>query len=130
MKFVAGTVALAHYYSSANKMSEFINDNTICVVLENRAREICVCKVNMAVLSTIEIYLLSDCHSYVETTMLLDSLAPDEVLLRDGTGESALTKKVGRHLQTSAGHVRILFISRQYFDQDRGYELLKKVKLR
>ena len=58
---------------------EFANSSTVCTVLENRSRDVCICKINMAQLSTIEVYLLSDCHSYIETMMLLESLAPDEV---------------------------------------------------
>lgn len=108
-------------------MGEFTNTSTVCAVLENRAREICVCKISMSHLSTIEIHLVSDCHSYVETMMLLESLSPQEILLRDGTSSSTLSKKVTRYVDTAGSDARILYISRQYFDQDRGYELLKHV---
>ena len=38
-----------------------------------------------------------------------------------------LSKKIERYSQTVNDKTRILFISRQYFDQDRGHELLKRV---
>ena len=97
--------------------------------------------------STLEVYVIVDCHSYAETLSLIDDIAPDEVMLRwkvtfcflqncltfqkkkqillhDGNKNNVLSKKIDAEMKDKS---RILYISRQYFDQDRGSELLSKV---
>lgn len=97
----------------------------VCVV-ENRAREVCIVKIDTTKLSTIELYLMSDTHSYTECVTTLRYFQPNEILLHDGTRGRVLSNKV---LENFPPHqdCRVVFISRQYFDQDRGADLLKKV---
>jgi hypothetical protein len=66
-----------------------------------------------------------DSHSYNETLMNLDCISPDEILLHDGSRNRVLSRKVEDRM--AASNSRVLFVSRQYFDQDRGAELLKNV---
>ena len=104
-----------------------IEGGTVIVsVIENRAREICIIKFDTANGSAIEIYLMTDSHSYNEALTTLSGLCPNEILLHDGCKNKTLSKKIEDSLGKTA---RVLFISRQYFDQDRGAEMLKKVVL-
>ena len=102
------------------------NDNNVIVVsvVENRAREVCICKIDNQEGSTLAIYLLSDSHSYNETVLTLQSIQPNEILLHDGARNRTLSKKI--ELECSED-TRVLYISRLYFDQDRGADLLKNV---
>lgn len=95
-------------------------------VVENRAREICVSKYDTTNGSVLEVYLLNDNHSYAETLSCLSNLRPNEVLLHDGCKQRVLSQKIEERMRDRDG-CRVLFISRQYFDQDRGSDLLKKV---
>ena len=116
----------------ASVVNENMNDNdyiieggtVIVSVIENRAREICIIKFDTANGSVIEIYLMTDSHSYNEALSTLSSLCPNEILLHDGCKNKTLSIKIEDSLGRTA---RVLFISRQYFDQDRGAEMLKKV---
>lgn len=60
---------------------------------------------------------VQDSQSYSKTIAALRVIEPDEILLHDGTRDRVLsTKIVGEfHGKTS----RVLFVSRQYFDQDK-----------
>ena len=56
----------------------------------------------------------------------LTNLRPNEILLHDGCKQRVLSKKIEERMREHTG-VRVLFISRQYFDQDKGADLLKQV---
>jgi len=92
-------------------------------VVENRAREVCISRMDTRNTTSIEIYTPCDNHAYTETLLLLSGLAPDEILLPDSQRQKTLTKKITTLFPTT----RVLFISRQYFDQDRGADLLNHV---
>jgi hypothetical protein len=101
-------------------------------VVENRAREICICKVDTVNVSCyqfvteqlsaglvtitasqnylLEILLLTDNHSYNEAMSAIRMISPDEILLHDGSRCGTLAKKVETECRDDA---RILYISRQ-----------------
>lgn len=112
--------------SGANGDENFdtVAGTVIVSVVENRAREICISKVDTTNGSVVEIYLMTDSHSYNEALSTLSNLSPDEILLHDGCKNRILSRKIEEHLGERA---RVLFISRQYFDQDRGADMLKRV---
>ena len=79
-----------------------------------------------------------DTHSYTECLTILRSLAPDEILLHDGTRGRILSTKILEIAPTISSSsssfehktttlTSVLFISRHYFDQDRGAELLRNL---
>lgn len=101
---------------------------SICSVVENRAREVCICKMDTSNRSMVELFLINDSHSYAETVQVLSSIQPQEILLQDGSQKKTLTQKiVALHSQIGDASTRVVFISRQYFDQDRGADMLKQV---
>jgi DNA mismatch repair protein MSH4 len=65
-----------------------------------------------------------DNHSYSETISTIIEISPDEILLHDGAHGKTLSLLIEQNCSNDA---RILYISRQYFDQDRGADMLKKV---
>lgn len=103
---------------------------TICCVVENRARETVV-----AVARSwwkIEVFTLVDNPTYGETTDLLAQLSPDEILLHGsscvGPNKSLLFRKIEAWRTTSSECCpEIRPVSRAYFDQDRGAEFLRRV---
>lgn len=69
-----------------------------------------------------------DGHSYSETLSLIDDLEPDEILLHDGSRTRVLSKKIEEaFVSREESYPSVLYISRQYFDQDKGAEMLKNV---
>ena len=99
-------------------------------LVENRARETCIVRLSTNNLSEAEVYLVADSHSYSETISTLQLLDPQEILLHDGRKNSVLSKKVEMHFGNAAcaaNPTRVVYISRQYYDQDRGAEMLKRV---
>eukprot|EP01035_Chromulina_nebulosa_P021418 gene21418-27744_t len=105
-----------------NKKSDEQDRSTIVIsVVESRAREVCICKINTSLRCIMEIYTLTDSHSYNETILTIHGIDPDEILLHDGCRNKTLSKRIEAECRDDA---RVLFISRQYFDQDRGADLL------
>lgn len=106
---------------------------TIVAIAENRARELCLCVMNTAVISSLEIYVVPDNHTYKETLGMLALIDPDEILLHDGTKDAVLSTKINGMFQANNGGeqvvvaARIVYVTRSLFDQDRGAELLKKI---
>jgi DNA mismatch repair ATPase MutS len=98
----------------------------IVAVVENRSRETCVAVLNTAHASLLEVTTLSDTQSYAQTMAHLQSLQPNEVLLHDGSRSRVLSLKIVEAFHRGEDG-RVLFVSRQYFDQDRGAELLRRV---
>lgn len=102
-----------------------LEGGTIIVsVVENRAREICISKFDTTNGSVVEIYTMIDSHSYNEAISTLTNINPNEILLHDGCKNRILSKKIEDRMSETA---RVLYISRQYFDQDKGADMLKKV---
>jgi DNA mismatch repair protein MSH4 len=109
-----------------NDNINFESNNTIVIsIVENRAREICISKLNTIDMSKIELYLTQDNHGYTETMSLINDLQANEILLHDGSKHRIIAKKIEEYSKDE--ELRILYISRQYFDQDRGADMLKKV---
>lgn len=74
-------------------------------------------------------YILTDSHSYSETISLVEELGPHEVLLHDGCKGSVLSMKVVETVDrmsadSQSDNCRVMYISRQYFDQDKGADML------
>ena len=57
--------------------------------------------------------------------MTLQNIEADEILLHDGARSRTLSKKVEQLCDINGS--RVLYISRLYFDQDRGADMLKNV---
>lgn len=94
-----------------SKYLEDIQDTIMISICENRAREICISKINTRNISILEIYLITDTHSYVETLDVLYDINPDEILINDSCKGNILTKKITETFN-SLNH-RIIYISRQ-----------------
>jgi hypothetical protein len=90
--------------------------NFIVSIVENRAREVCISSMDTQNTSLLAIYLIGDNHSYSEVVKTLRELDPSEILIHDGCRSKILTRKV-EHTFSEQEDVRIVFISRQYFDQ-------------
>ena len=100
---------------------------TIISVVENRAREICISKMTTGQAYKLEVYIFSDNHAYTESISIINSLDPSEILLHDGCKNRILSQKIEFITSTNTDSCRVIYISRQYFDQDLGAELLKKI---
>ena len=94
----------------------------VVCVCESRSREVCIATMRS---SELEVYVFADSHRYVETMSTLQTIDPDEILLHDGSRMTLLTKKIEalRH----EFETRIVYMSRAYFDQDRGSHELGKL---
>ena len=100
---------------------------TIVSVVENRAREICISKMTTGQTYKLELYIFSDNHAYTEAISIINLLNPSEILLHDGSKNRILSQKIEFITATNHESCRVIYISRQYFDQDLGAELLKKI---
>ncbi|CAM9831328.1 unnamed protein product [Pylaiella littoralis] len=98
---------------------------TVCALVENRARETCIAVINTSHFSVIQLSCIQDSQSYARTLAALQRVEPDEILLHDGTRGRVLSSKVVGAFHGDMS--RVLFVSRQYFDQDKGAELLKRL---
>jgi len=89
-------------------------EGVIVSVVESRAREVCIAR--MTNRAELEVYIFADSHSYVETTMTLQTLAPAEVLLSDSSRGSVLARKIEAELadarNRSQNAARTVYISR------------------
>ncbi len=100
-------------------------EGTIIVsIVENRAREVCIAKMNSKHTSLLEILLIVDSHSYTEVLTLIEDIQPHEILLHDGLKNSVLSTKIQ---EIFSNNISTFFISRQYFDQDKGADMLQSV---
>ena len=124
-------------YTSCNKKSQSNgNEETlraldiVCSVAENRAREVCLCVMNSQNRAILDVYLVNDHHGYAETLDLLEELQPSEILLNNRT-EGLLSMKIKEQYsgERHCANASIMMMSRQYFDQDGGAEMLGRVLL-
>lgn len=60
---------------------------------------------------------VQDSQSYAKTLAALQTIEADEILLHDGTRGKVLSTKVVGSFHGAVS--RVLFVSRQYFDQDK-----------
>ena len=109
-------------------MSVFnLNTSIVVSITENRAREICICSMELSNLSMMHVFIIIDNHSYTESLNILESLNPNEILIHDGCRDKILTNKIQSKYNNQREFTSVLYISRQFFDQNRGADLLKKV---
>ena len=105
-------------------------DQTIVVVVENRARETCIATMTLGVLS-VDFIICQDNAQYRDTLETLQLLDPDVCLLHGsacGLGNTTmLTCKIQELSKENDGRPVITPISRAYFEQDRGSEFLRRV---
>lgn len=69
---------------------------------------------------------IQDSQSYARTLAALQRVEPDEILLHDGTRGRVLSSKVVGAFHGDMS--RVLFVSRQYFDQDKVQQKLSKIR--
>jgi hypothetical protein len=114
---------------------------TIISIVENRAREVCLSRINLDTGFHVELYLLQDNHAFTETLALIDGISPNQILLHDGCRGRVLSKKIeetnakrnedeacrGMQYTEVDNTCRISYISRTYYDQNLGAEFLKRV---
>lgn len=110
-----------------DRADDCVDSTVVCCVVENRSREICIIRMNSKCLSDLDVYTMCDSHSYSETISTLQMLGPAELLLHDGRKGSVLSKKIEIQFGNAVVNTRVIYISRQHFDQDRGAEMLKHV---
>ncbi len=107
--------------------------SVVVAIVENRAREVCLSALSAEAGSQINAEIFQDSQSYAETLAHLVSLSPTEILLHDGARGRVLSLKITEaflstgHQLVSGPQTRVLFVNRQYFDQDRGAEMLKRL---
>ncbi len=104
-------------------------EGIIISVVESRAREVCLARMTRR--AEMDVYVFADSHSYVETLMTLQTIRPTEVLLPDSSRGSVLAKKIEAELTQSRQkykyNARVVYISRLYYDQDRGLSMLSSI---
>ena len=69
----------------------------------------------------LQLSCIQDSQSYTKTLAALQDVEPDEILLHDGTRGRVLASKIVGAFHGDRS--RVLFVSRQYFDQDKVYLL-------
>ena len=72
-------------------------DTIIISIVENRAREVCISKMNSKNTSVLEVLLIVDTHSYTEALALIEDIQPHEILLHDGLKSSVVIVKEKRN---------------------------------
>jgi DNA mismatch repair protein MSH4 len=151
------------YESTRNIVQSSMANHIVCAISENLARETCVCSLDAASPTAIQVSKQGNGLTYAETLAYLEILKPDEIVLNEGRRNSQLARKVlelfnrfsplhdeqvpvvdsnenqpinsnDRSKATSTtryGSVTsctvVKFISRSYFDQTKGAEILRRV---
>lgn len=127
------------------------SSHVLCAIGENLARETCVVSLDLSAPFLLTATKQSNGQSYSETVACLSVLCPHEVLMNEGRYHSPLARKVVGHFdlknqqqnQKQQNHqdenrkgskepsddeeTIVKFISRSYFDQTKGADLLKKL---
>lgn len=116
----------------------------VCAIGENLARETCVASVDAGSPICLQVSKQGNGQTYAETLGYLQILQPNEVLLNEGRKNSPLARKIVQLYenqipteQAEGFHgiaegveeepVVVKFISRAYFDQTKGAEMLAKL---
>lgn len=153
--------SVSFFQESNGDSSSRGSDVLVASVVENRAREVCMCRMNsrwvrlMPFCCLPAYFHLLTCHYHrsliwtcvlsltgtpttrqssryetfnlqrlISSALLLLLTMLLQILLHDSSRGSVLSRKIVNEFQQNA---RVVFISRQYFDQDRGAETLRKV---
>ena len=118
-------------YTNAQQAAQDNSTGVIVSIVESRAREVCIASLLGGAGADLQVFVFADSHSYVETSMTLQQLSPSEILLSDSSRGSVLAKKVETEVAISRrygqSNARVVYISRMYYDQDRGAEMLGNV---
>ena len=114
----------------------------VCAIGENLARETCIASVDAGSPISLQVSKQGNGQTYAETLAYLQMLKPHEVLLNEGRKNSPLARKIvqlyesqtpsnvspgGRLEDAAEEHPVVKFISRSYFDQTKGAEMLAKL---
>ena len=120
----------------------------VCAIGENLARETCIASIDAGTPVCLQVTKQGNGQTYAETLAYLEMLKPHEILLNEGRKSSPLAKKVFQlfGIETISHYADdkenyqanlesapcksstvIKLISRSYFDQTKGAELLRRV---
>jgi len=69
-----------HVFFSRSEVVDEKASTIVVAIVENRAREICICKIDTSLRCIMEVFLITDSHSYNETIITLHGINPDEVI--------------------------------------------------
>jgi DNA mismatch repair protein MSH4 len=118
----AATTSDASWHSPPNPA------HVVCAISENLARETCAASLDLLCPTQLHVTKQGNGQSYAETLACLDILRPHEILLNEGRSNSPLARKILETFHTENGEGCVVkFISRSFFDQTRGAELLRRV---
>ncbi len=102
--------------------------HVVCAISENLARETCAASLDVSSPTQLHVTKQGNGQSYAETLACLEILRPHEILLNEGRSNSPLARKILETFHTENGEGCVVkFISRSFFDQTRGAELLRRV---
>lgn len=102
--------------------------HVVCALSENLARETCAASLDASCPTHLHVTKQGNGQSYAETLACLEILQPHEILLNEGRSNSPLARKILEAFQSDGEDGCVVkFISRSFFDQTRGAELLRRV---
>jgi DNA mismatch repair protein MSH4 len=119
--------------------------HVVCAISENLARETCIVSLDTACPMILNVTKQCNSQTYSETIACLSIVGPDEILMNEGRQHSPLAHKVMQHCKyqreaaketldavgdtdsSSGSTTTIKFISRAFFDQTRGADLLRRL---
>jgi DNA mismatch repair protein MSH4 len=113
----------------------------VCAISENLARETCIVSLDIACPVILNVTKQYNGQNYAETLSCISVLSPNEIIMNEGRMHSPLATKVlqhCKHLEGVEGTTRtvddspatatvVKFVSRAFFDQTKGAELLQKL---
>lgn len=125
-------------HSSPHDASPFARSHIVCAISENLARETCIVSIDTSCPVVLNITKQNNGQNYAETMSCLAVVAPNEILMNEGRRNSPLAQKVMQHWKHREGDNEeendvppsstvVKFISRAFFDQTKGADLLNKL---
>jgi DNA mismatch repair protein MSH4 len=113
----------------------------VCAISENLARETCIVSLDVACPVILNVTKQYNGQNYAETISCISVLSPNEILMNEGRVNSPLARKVVQHCKhlqgaeettreeddTLASSTVVKFVSRAFFDQTKGADLLHKL---
>jgi DNA mismatch repair protein MSH4 len=113
-----------------------LQSHVVCAITENLARDTCIVSLDIACPVVIDVSKQYNGQNYAETLSYLSILAPNEILMNEGRMHSPLARKVQQYYKQGEGVEEpnaendttvVKFISRAFFDQTKGADLLRKL---
>ncbi|KAL3908467.1 MAG: hypothetical protein SGILL_008469, partial [Bacillariaceae sp.] len=121
--------------------------HVVCAITENLAREACIVSIDTAYPMILNVTKQCNAQTYAESIACLSILEPHEILMNECRQHSPLARKVLQHCKFQRQSARetaeesnatrdvdglpvtttLKFISRAYFDQTRGADLLRRL---